>query len=142
MLGSILFTVASPAYSDITELQKLRFGEFIVTNNSTQQGITVNVDGSFGFSSIFLNIEDPQPGIYEIDGLTPNSMITVTASQIQPLTGAGNFFTLRSFQTLDTDTNGAGVTTITLGATAETSGNSTPYVDQTYNGIIEIQISF
>lgn len=138
-----LFLVpAFPALADVSVLQKLRFGELIITDNNNKYDIVVNVDGSFGHSGEIISIEDPQPGIYEIDDLIPNTVITVTGTQIQPLTRSGNQFTLKDFQIINTNSDPTGTASVTLGATAETSGNGVMYAGGTYNGIIELQVSY
>ena len=134
--------ISSYAHADLSVLQKLRFGEVVITNNNAAYSINVNPDGTFGHAGSIIKINDPQPGIYQIDDLTPNSVINVTAVQLQPLSGGGNFFTLRDFQIVNSNSNASGLANITMGATAQTSGNSVGYSSRTYNGSIQIQISY
>ncbi len=141
ILCAVLF-VSSHAQADVSILQKLRFGEVIITNNNMLYSISVNPDGSFGHAGSIIKITDPQPGIYQIDDLTPNALINVTATQLQPLSGGGNFFTLKNFQVVHSNSDASGLADITLGATAETSGNSLAYDSRTYNGTIQLQISY
>lgn len=137
-----VFSYSISAKADISLVQKLRFGEVVITNNNNQHSITVNTDGSFSHSGSIININDPQPGIYQIEDLVPNSIIYITATQSQPLSAGGNFFTLNNFQIVHSNSDASGLTNITLGATAQTSGNSAPYDSQTYNGTIQIQINY
>lgn len=138
----MVFCAYHEAHADISVLQKLRFGELIITDNDTCHTITVNPNGSFGHSDAIIKITDPQPGIYQIDDLIPNSVIHVNVTQIQPLSGGNNFFTLKDFQVIHTNSDASGLTTVTLGATAETSGNGLPYDSRTYNGTLQIEINF
>ena len=141
----IAITIAlcsTKADADISILQKLRFGEWIITNNNAIHSITVSPSGAFSHSSALIRLNDPQEGVYEIDGLTPNAIITVTATQISPLAAGGNTFNMNTFQVNHTNSNASGVATIRLGATAQTTGSGLAYDSRTYNGSIRIQISY
>ncbi len=149
LTGLALFVFASPAIAGVTTIQGLNFGEFIVKNNNAVHSITVNLSGpSYVFDSAgFILISDTniQYGIYDLDGMTPNTAITsVTVTQVSPLSGAsGPNFQLNTFQEVHpATTDGSGVARINVGATAQTSGSGTPYVDQTYTGTMQIQINF
>ncbi len=137
-----IFSYTLAAKADITLVQKLRFGEVVITNNNNQHSITINTDGSFSHAGSIININDPQPGIYQIEDLVPNSIIQITATQSQPLSAGGNFFTLKDFQIVHSNSDASGLANITLGATAQTSGNSASYDSRTYNGTIQIQINY
>jgi hypothetical protein len=138
-LGLCVFPI--PAKADITELQPLRFGEWIVTNNDTVQTVTVNTDGSYNNSAGLIMLQAPQQGIYRIDGLPPFAIIMgFDIVMTEPMTGAGNSFTMDSFQTTADPVDGSGETTLSLGATARSSGNGQPYPDTTYNGELTIDI--
>lgn len=133
---------AQKAHASFVVIQNLHFGEFIIQDNRVSHRLTINPDGSYTPAPSFIEITPPKPGIYQIDNLTPNSIINVTAVQIQPMVGANNFFTLENFQVSHSNVDQAGLATITLGADAVTSGNGSPYTDDTYTGQIQIQISF
>mgnify|MGYP000527742782 CR=1 FL=1 len=136
------FSFSHRAIADVITLQGLHFGEFVITDNNSVHGITVNIDGSVSHSGAVIEINAPRPGIYQIDGLPPNNVINVIVSQDQPMVGNSNSFNLTNFQESHTNSNAGGITDITIGATAETSGNGQPYVDQNYSGQVRIQISF
>lgn len=136
------FLWAYPAKADLLPVSELSFGRFIVTNNATRQSISVYLDGSFSFTDGLIKIDDPQTGQYQIDDLPPNRVLNIEAYQLEPMEGAGNFFTLKDFNVAHTNSNEVGLTTVTLGATAESSGNNQPYADQRYTGTIQILISF
>lgn len=135
---------AVPVRADVTTIQPLNFGEFIVRNNDVQHTLTVNPNGTYMFSPGFVEIVQPQPGIYDIDGLPLNMAIaSVVVTQLQPLTGAGNSFDMNTFQvTYPPSTDGAGVARFTIGATVETTGSGVAYPNLTYTGDLQIQINF
>lgn len=137
--------VESPVYAGITTIQALSFGSFIVKNNNAQYDITVNTNGSYTFDAAgFIEIAPPQEGIFDLDGMTPlNSVTSVTVTQTIPLSGGGEGFQMVNLQESHTTiVNLAGEIRVTVGGTARTSGNGNPYMDQTYNGQLEIQINF
>lgn len=140
-VASVFFSSA-PARADINELQPLNLGRWVVTRNNTQYHITVNTDGSYSNSSQLIMLDPPQPGIYQINDLTPSSPInSVTATVLTPLSGDGQSFALDNFQVLAPPaTDGAGEATVTLGLRARTSGNGQGYSDTTYNGTLQIDI--
>ena len=134
--------VNSSAYAGITILQPMRFGELVITNNDSMHTITINTDGSYSNSPSILIITAPQEGRYEIDGLVPSSVITVTASQNMPLSGGGNTFTLKNFQVIHSNSDATGVASVTLGGDAETTGSGMNYSDLTYNGSIDLEVTY
>lgn len=145
----LMALISQSAFAGITTIQGLNFGEFIVKNNDAVHAITVNVSGP-GYSYdtagfIPINTASIQQGVYDLDGMTPNTAITsVTITQLSPLSGAsGPNFQMNTFQeTHPATTDGTGTARIHVGATAQTSGSGTPYVDQTYTGTLQIQINF
>jgi len=137
--------VESPVYAGVTTIQALSFGSFIVKNNNAQYDITVNTNGSYTFDGAgFIEIAPPQEGIFDLDGMTPlNAVTSVTVTQTIPLSGSGEGFQMVNLQESHTAiVNLAGEIRVTVGGTARTSGNGNPYMDQTYNGQLEIQINF
>jgi hypothetical protein len=141
----ILLCLQKAAFADVTVIQELDFGQFIVKNNDAQHDITINPGGVYSFSGAGLvEISPPEDGIYDIDGLPPNSVITsINITQLNPLQGVtGEVFQMVNMQSSFSSTNGSGVARIGIGGTARTSGNGNPYADQTYNGILQIQINF
>lgn len=137
-----LSLLSIPSSADVISLTKLRFGKFIVAENNNKQSVTVNLDGSYNFSSSLIMIDPPQRGEYQIHDLAPNSTLHLDVSQIQPLSATGNFFILKNFENFHTNSDNNGVANLILGATAESSGNGLPYRDQTYSGTIQILISY
>lgn len=132
-------------FAGVTTVQALSFGSFIVKNNSAQYDITINTNGTYTFDSAgFIEIVPPQEGIFDLDGMTPLDTVTsVTVTQIIPLSGSGEGFQMVNLQETHTNiVNLAGEIRVTVGGTARTSGNGNPYLDQTYNGQLEIQINF
>ena len=140
----LLFVVAAPAQADITELQKLRFGTWSITNNNSPHSITVAPNGSYNkSSSALIMISPPQPGLYRVTGLPPFTAVgSVNITMNQPMqSGVGPNFILENFTTAIPNTDAAGDTTLTLGATAKTSGTSQGYGDDTYAGELHIEIN-
>lgn len=86
-------------------------------------------------------LSPPQEGIFDIDGLPINTIISsVTVLQLQALdAGAGPDFSLDNFQVITPPlTTGAGHATISVGAQANTSGNGDMYPDAVYNGQLNL----
>ncbi|HOO81709.1 MAG TPA: hypothetical protein PK513_04335 [Alphaproteobacteria bacterium] len=146
LAGLILLGLSPRAFAGVTEIQALQFGEYIVTHNDAVYSITVNVGGVVTYDPAgFIEIAATgQDGIYDIDGLPASTAITsVVISQTTPLTSGGLSFQMNTFtESHPASTDGAGVAQIRVGATADTSGNGVPYLDRTYNGMLEIQINF
>jgi hypothetical protein len=142
--AAMFMTYAGTSYADIDEVQQLRFGTWSITNNSSVHSITVNTDGSYSADTpLLVMISPPQEGIYSVDGLPPNtSFPSVDVTMTQPMTGTGGpDFIVDDFTTFMPDSNGAGETTLTLGATAKTSGTNQGYEDDTYEGELNIDIN-
>ncbi len=144
-----LFCFSAKAVAGVTTVQQLNFGEFIVKNNNAVHSITVNLSGpAFAYDMagfIPINTGSIQNGIYDLDGMAASTAITsVTITQLLPLSGPGGpNFQMNTFQeTHPATTDGSGVARIRVGATAQTSGTTTPYLDQTYTGTLQIQINF
>jgi len=146
----VLLCVPTQAVAGVVVFDDLNFGEFIVKNNAAMHSITVNLSGpAYTFDSagfILINDAAIQSGRYRITGLAPSMAVaSVVVTQITPLSGAsGPSFQMSAFQVSHpASTNGAGnLNNVRLGATAQTSGAGTAYVDQTYNGTLQIQINF
>lgn len=134
-----------PVHAQVATLQELSFGEFISARNDAQYNITVNLDGSYSFSSgAFFEIVPPSVGIYEFTGLAGNATVTnVSITQTSSLiSGGAPAFELINFQNLNSSvTNLAGVLQVRVAGTARTSGNGLPYPDRTYEGGINIALT-
>ncbi|MEM7651035.1 MAG: DUF4402 domain-containing protein [Pseudomonadota bacterium] len=149
---AILFLVVSPngkAFAGVTTIQELNFGEFIVKNNDAVHSITVNITGTaYTFDAagfIPIDVSNIQPGIYDLDGMTPGALISsVDVTQVLPLSGGGGpNFQLTAFQdSHPTNVDGSGVVRVRVGATAQTNGAGIRYFDQTYTGTMQIQVNF
>lgn len=142
-----LLGFSGQASAGITEVQALRFGEYIVKNNDAVYTITVNIGGvvTFDPAGFFEIAATGQDGIYDLDGMPPNMAIaSVVITQITPLAGpSGPNFQMNTFQeSHPATTDGSGVARIGVGANADTTGSGVPYVDQTYTGTLQIQINF
>ncbi|MGN7438731.1 MAG: hypothetical protein ACTHOO_08815 [Alcanivorax sp.] len=139
------FFLIAPAHAGVTVVQALSFGEFVVKRNDAQYDITVNSNGSYTFDSAgFIEIAPPQQGIFDLDGMTPfTPVLSVTVTQTSPLAGSGENLQMVNLQeTHDVAVSASGVVRVSVGGTARTSGSGNPYLDQTYNGQLEIQINF
>ncbi len=89
-------------------------------------------------------LSPPSPGVYSVTGLPPfATILSVVVVMSQPLEApAAESFTMDNFQSIIPDANGAGNTTLTLGARANTSGNGNGYNDATYGGVLDVTINF
>ncbi|MDH5722846.1 MAG: hypothetical protein OEY94_05955 [Alphaproteobacteria bacterium] len=133
------------AMAGVTVVQALSFGSWISKNNNAQYDITINTNGTYSFdSSGFIEIAAPQEGIFDIDGLPVSTAIaSVVVTQTIPLSASGENFQMVSLQEAHpASTTAGGVAQITVGGTARTSGSTISYLDNTYNGQLEIQINF
>ena len=135
---------APAARSAIIEIQPLDFGEWAITNNTALNYITVQTNGTVSNSPSLINIiRPPQQGIYRVDGLPAFATInSINVTMVDPLQGGNQPLTMDSFQVIFTPVNGAGETTITLGATARTNGSGQPYDDAVYNGTLQLEINY
>ena len=137
--------VPSAARAGVTVVQALQFGSWISKNNDAQYDITINPNGSYTFDSAgFIEIAAPQEGIYDIDGLAVSTAIaSVDVTQTISLSGSGPDFQMVNLQeSHPASTDASGVARIRVGGTARTSGSGTPYIDQTFNGQLDIQVNF
>lgn len=145
VLVSVGITFAQPAHAQASTVQELSFGEFISTRNDAQYDITVNLDGSYGFSSgAFYEISPPSVGIYEFTGLAANATVTtVTVTQTAPLisSGATSFQLINLQSSTPSTTSALGVLQVRVAGTARTSGNGLLYPDRTYSGGINIDLT-
>lgn len=138
------FLNSREAVAGVSVVQALHFGSFVVKSNDAQYDIVVNTDGSYSFDPDgYIEISPPQEGVFDIDGLPTNSVInSVVITQTTPLSGIGGSFQMLDFQELHTNTDGLGVATITIGATARSSGSGIAYADDTYSGELLVEINF
>lgn len=118
---------------DITVTQEMSFGEGVVTDNSSQKAILLEADGDYTVDAGITLTTPPQPGIYQLSGVTPLTAITnITVTVDQQLIGSGEGFTIDNFDIdypPNVDVNGEAV--IRIGARMQTSGNNNGYNDST-----------
>ena len=143
----LLFFVAvrgETAWSAINQIQQLYFGSWFFGDNNSQHTITVDTSGNVSTSSSsMIMFTSPQPGVYSVTGLPAFTTInTVTVTMTQPMESGSQEFTLDNFTTQIPDANGAGVTTLTIGGTAYTSGDGNAYTGGTFVGDIFIEIDY
>lgn len=136
--------LGSAAHADIIEIQPFDFGEWAITNNTSQNYITVGPNGSVSHSPSLINInQTPQHGIYRVDGLPPFSTInSINVTELTPLQGGNQAFSMSNFQVIFTPVNSSGETTINLGATARTNASGVGYDDATYTGTLQFDINY
>ena len=136
---------ALPSFAQLTVIQDLNFGEFSSRNNNAQYNLTVNPGSAYTYDPAgFIEISPPQSGIYDIGGFTPSaSVASVTVTQNTPLGGVGSVFQMINFQENHSpNADPAGVVRVEIGATLQTSGDTTPYGDATYAGSVDIMVNF
>lgn len=140
-----LMTPISSSWAQvITETQRLNFGTWLISSNASNYSITVQPNGSYSNSPQLVMLSPPSPGVYSVTGLPPfATILSVVVVMSQPLEApAAESFTMDNFQSIIPDANGAGNTTLTLGARANTSGNGNGYNDATYGGVLDVTINF
>ena len=126
------------------ETQALDFGEWFIINNSSSYQVTVLPNGAFSNSPQITMLQPPVPGIYNISGLPPfATILSVDVVMSAPLSAGGaDVFTMDNFQTIIPNADGAGNTTLNLGARANTSGSGNFYPNATYTGTLDVTINF
>jgi hypothetical protein len=140
-----LYLITPPAHAAYITIQALDLGSWFIPNNSGVYTITINTDGTSSHSPELTKVKGPTKGIYDIGDLpVSTTILSIDVAQNTPMTFGGSTFTLGSFQTSTNApaTDGAGRVTLTLGLTASTSGNGTPYPDGTYSGLVDVTINF
>ncbi len=148
LLLCALLTVAplmNNAQADVSILQELNFGTWIVTKNIGLQYVTVNTNGSYSNSADMIMLSPPQQGVYTIDSLNlSDTIVSVSVTLLAPMSsGGGQVFVVDNFVVDHPPTTTPGGTaTISLGARARASGNNQPYPDGTYNGTLQIDFNF
>ncbi len=132
------------AYADFTQIQPFHFGRWVLTNNDAEHNITVPTSGMHTNSSSFIVLDDPQPAIYEYEGIPTGITPTVTTSQPdivlqspgQPDLVLDNF----TFHATAADINQ--ISTITIGGRLRTSGDGATYGNHTYTGTFLLEIEY
>jgi hypothetical protein len=132
--------------ADIFELESLNFGTIAVVDNNNIGTLTIDRFGNTTVSPQLRIISPPTAGRLLIDGLAPNTGISVSlshgATQMTPLITSQEFFsfTLNNYSDyLVADENGEAE--IRIGATISTSGNGSLNFAQT-DYQINYQITF
>ena len=132
------------ARAAVLEIQPLYFGEWIVRNNNAAHSINVTHTGVYGADPGFIEIQGATNGIYQISGLPSNGvLLSITVNQVTPLAGGGGpVFNMDNFTTQAANPDVNGITTLYIGARATTTGDSTPYPDDTYSGVLQVDFNF
>lgn len=144
LLGFFAFLAmgTAPAQAQITETQRLDFGQWAVTSNATQYSVTINANGTYSNSPELIMLSPPREGEYLVQGLPNGATISsVDVIMTMPMSGPGSEdFIIDNFDIVAPDPVG-GETTITLGARAVTSGNGNSYGDGSYTGELTLEIN-
>lgn len=145
MVMLVVFSIPARADLPVTTLQTLDFGKWIIAGNRSPGYITVQTNGSYNSSGNVIMLEPPQYGIFRIGDLPVNSTIasiTVTTFDALSSSGGGEDFVMDNFSTEATNTDINGETTVKLGMTLRTSGNSQPYNEGDFNGTVQLEFNF
>jgi hypothetical protein len=132
-----------PAWADVVEIQRLNFGTWYIPGNGSVYTVTVNLDGSYSHSTQLTMVSPPQVGIYDIGGLTPNDAInSIDVSQNAPLENGAGSFDMDGFATSSSGgTDSSGRVTVTVGASAHTTGLGGGYPTGTYTGYLDLDFN-
>lgn len=133
------------ARAAVNEIQALDFGKWFIGRNDGVYSVTVQTNGGYSSSPELVMLEGPPaPGIYEISGLPEDSeIVSVDVTVSDPMTlGGSASLSIGAFQVIAPDTDENGVTTVTLGATVQTSGNGTSYGNGTHIGELTLEFNF
>nr|WP_241664413.1 DUF4402 domain-containing protein [Ningiella ruwaisensis] len=132
--------------ANITELQSLNFGTIALVDNSSVGDIIVDKFGNVTSTSHFRVVIPPQPAHFLIDGLAPNTGVSIaishSATQMSPLTSSPETLTfslIESAEYVVADANGEAE--IKIGAKLSTSGNGSLNFAQT-DYRINYQVTF
>lgn len=140
----LLPAAGAHAQVDIVETQKLTFGKWFFSSDSTPVTISVNTSGVMNVNSSDVTMfTPPRPGIYTVTGLPSLAMINgVNVTMNQPLELGGRIFTIQNFTTSIPDADVLGRTTLRIGAEIVSSGDGTGYPGGVYDGSIDIEIDY
>lgn len=144
VLSSVLIMgIFSSAHAGVNEIQKLDFGHWAITSNTSSFNVTVQPNGAYSHSPKLILLSPPQQGVYEITGLPPSTAIlSVNVTMIQVMQVGGEYWTMDNFQTFapaNSDTSGNA--NISIGARANTTGDGGGYQDGVYNGQLQVDIN-
>lgn len=132
---------ASFAYADdVVVIQPLRFGTWYIPGNNAVYSVDIQTDGSYSNSPQLTMIEPPTEGIFDIGDLPVNTAInSLDVTENTPLEFSGSVFDMDDFETASsgvTDSNGR--VTVTVGATASTTGGGGSYPSGEYTGSLDL----
>ena len=124
-------------------IQALNFGTWYITSNATTYSVSIATDGSYSHSPETVMIAPPRQGIYDVSGLTPNTALSITITQISPLdSGGGEQLDMDSFVSDSASTSdGAGHLSLTVGGRAVTSGSGSGYATGLFTGQLDIDFN-
>lgn len=146
ILGMVAILWCTPAMAQvtITQVQQLNFGKWFFAGNTSTETITVSPVGVVNSSSpSIIMLGAPRPGIYNVTGLPPFTVINgVNVLELQSLQNGGQEITLDNFTTQIANADGSGNTQLRLGGEAQTSGDSQPYTGGIFAGQVSIEIDF
>jgi len=147
LLIALLHSSWCAAAPEITELQALNFGAIAVRDNTVVSTVRVSANGSPSYTGQVLFVSAPSPGVYRVTGLPP--FVTLSLSMLSsPATMSGQVggatLTVASPLTQPSElrTNAQGEVEFRLGASMNTSGNSTLYEDGVYQAYPTLELSF
>ncbi|MBI2235143.1 MAG: DUF4402 domain-containing protein [Micavibrio aeruginosavorus] len=136
--------VQAQPYPTIDTSQAMSFGTFAVRNNTAQHMIVIDpITGNGTYDAALLEIDPVQRGIYVMEGLPPNTPITLifTNATLTP-SGPGPSFSVSDFTDNSPVSDAAGDATFLVGATLRTSGNGQHYNSDSYSGTFDLQIAY
>jgi hypothetical protein len=138
----VLFNTA--ALADVSEIQRLNFGTWHFPGNDDVYDVSIALNGSYSHSPELVMIAPPEVGIYDIGELEISSVInSIDAVEGDPLASGGQSITMDDFVTSSSgSTDGNGRVTVTIGASAHTTGMGGSYPAGTYTGEIDLTFNY
>ena len=131
------------ASATAVQVTPMFFGRWIVTDNTVERNVTVNPNGVVSSPPELIELAAPTVGVFDVSGLPDGTITDLTATQLTPMTGGGGGETWILEDLLvepDSTTVAGGTARVNVGGTASTSGNSSMYADDEYEG--EITLNF
>ena len=136
-----LVAVQSASAQTITLLRALTFGDIVVLDNTAEQRVIVELDGTVRSDAGIYRRTQGSSGLFWLTGFPPSQSIAV---QIDPIAGdgEGKIFTVgfTYFPLITVDVNGEAL--FYFGAILTTSGDSTVYGGNAYTGAATFEISW
>lgn len=141
-----LATAPALAVQDVSIIQHLSFGGFILKNNNAQYSLTVTANGVTTYPPEMTMMTPAVNGIYQLSGFNPNAdlslMLNPTSVQLS-CSCSGPHLIIDNFdiQPAIPHTDPGGNATIKVGARLRNDGTNAPYGPGNFSGTLSIIVN-